>query len=699
MIINNILITGGNGMIGNNMHFGIKPISKEMDICNYQSIKQYIINCENNIECIIHLAATNLRESEINVKKSIDTNINGTINMLNIAKELDIPFVYVSTGAVFSSFNVMEKFNENDKPIPNCIYGYTKLAGENITLMYNKGIVVRTGWLFGGNQKNHYKFVEHAINNLIMGKEIYCSNDFVGSPTFVEDFIDKLLYLLQKNIYGVFHIVNNGHASGYEIGLEISKNLNKDERLIIGDTCVNIPNSGPYRSNSEILKTNHDFLEMRHWRIALNEYVHKYVNIGLNNFNISIRPREKIYNIRENCRLCNSSDIVNIFTLEPTPPANHFLLNKKNQERIPLDVCICKNCNHIQLLEIINPSVLYDNYFYVSSTSKTMIDHLHNSINYFIEYLQLKKHDKILEIGANDGVCIKYLLDNGYENVVGIDPAKNIKNRNNLPIICDYFGSTILNELLDKYGKFKFIFGFHCCAHIENIQDVFNTVFNLLEDDGIFVMEVGYFYDVFKNKTFDTIYHEHIDYHTCFALKKYCDNNNLYLFDIKRTNIQGGSIQFFISKNQNMVQKSNNVGKMIIHEKEEGLFDINNLIKWFIDVNKIGECLNQILKSFKQNNKKIVGYGASAKSTTFMYQFGLSNHILDYIIDDNIYKLNHYSPGLHIPIKSIKHFENDNIDYILILSWNFTDDIIKKLKKYTNKYFKIIIPFPNIQII
>ena len=699
MNINNILITGGNGMIGNNMNFGIKPTSKEFDICKYKTIKQFIKNCEKDIECIIHLAATNLRESEINVKKSIDTNINCTINVLNLARELDIPFIYVSTGAVFSSFNSMESFNENNKPSPNCVYGYTKLAGENITLMYNKGIVVRSGWLFGGNQKNHYKFVEHAINNLIMGKEIYCSNDFVGSPTFVKDFIEKLLCLLQKKIYGIFHIVNDGYASGYEIGLEISKILNKDEKLIIGDTCMRIPNPGPYRSNSEILKTNYDYLEMRNWKLALNDYVHKYINACSDKLNCSNQLRGKIYNIREKCRLCNSYDIVGIFKLEPTPPANHFLLEKNNQECIPLDVCICKNCNHIQLLEIINPTVLYDNYFYVSSTSNTMINHLHNSIDYFIEHLQLKKDDKILEIGANDGVCIKYLLENGYENVVGIDPAKNIKNRNNLPIICDYFGSNICDYLLDKYGKLKFIFGFHCCAHIENIQDVFNTVSRLLEDNGIFVMEVGYFYDVFKNKTFDTIYHEHIDYHTCFALKKYCDSNNLSLFDVKRTNIQGGSIQFFISKKENIIQNSNNVDIMITREIEEGLFDINNLFNWFIDVNKTGECLNQILKSFKQNNKKIIGYGASAKSTTFMYQFGLSNHILDYIIDDNIYKVNHYSPGLHIPIKSITYFENDNIDYILILSWNFTDDIINKLKKYTNKNFKIIIPFPNIQII
>ena len=164
---------------------------------------------------------------------------------------------------------------------------------------------------------------------------------------------------------------------------------------------------------------------------------------------------EKTVNIwmnRTQCRLCNSSNITCIFNLEPTPLANHFVSEKKTQCIIPLDLYLCETCNHIQLLQIVNPEIQYIEYPYVSSTSKTMTLHLQNSMNEFIDILNLKKNDTILEIGANNGVCIKYLIDYGFANVVGIDPAQNIYKTHSLPIIPDFFGSKIIDTLYNKYG-------------------------------------------------------------------------------------------------------------------------------------------------------------------------------------------------------------------------------------------------------
>ncbi len=695
MNLDNFLISGGHGMVGININFGLKPTSSEMNINNYSSIKNFINN--KKIECIIHLAAINLREAESDVKKAINTNINGTTNLVKIAKELNIPIVYVSTGAVFSANNTHEKFNEFSETKPNCVYGYTKAAGEKIVLLYEKGIIVRTGWLFGGNQKNHYKFVENAVNNLILDKNIYGSTDFYGSPTYVIDLIEKIIDLTKSEKYGIFHIINNGYASGYEIGLEVAKILNKDTNFVIGNESSKIPNSGPFRSNSEILVSEYEFLKMRDWKVSLNEYIQKYLNIK--NDKKSIIKEEKIYLNRNKCRLCCNSDIITAFKLEETPFANNFVEKKIYQECVPLDICKCNKCNHIQLRQIIDPKLLYENYFYVSSTSNTMIKHLQKSVDFFIEYLNLKEDNNILEIGANDGVCVDYLLKKKFKNTIGVDPAKNIKERNNLPIICDFFGEKLYDQLNNNYGKFKLIFGFHCCAHIENVRDVFNTAFRLLDDDGVFVMEVGYFYEVLKNKTFDTIYHEHIDYYTCIAVQNYCNNNGLKLFNAIKTDIQGGSIQFYICKNTDKRKVSENVNILLNIEKEENIHDINNLIKWYTKIKNTGEDLNMLVKSIKANNKKIAGYGASAKSTTFMHQFGLSDKIIEYIIDDNIYKINHYSPGLNIPIKSIEELDNNKVDYIIILSWNFKKEIINKLENYIKRGIKIIVPFPNIEII
>ena len=672
-----VLITGGSGMVGTMIPFGIKPTSTEMDITNIHSIRNYV---RFKPSCIIHLAALNLRDSEKDISKSIDININGTTNMLQIAMEHDIPFVFVSTGAVFSSKQYLE-FDEHFKTSPNCIYGHTKKSGEEIALLYKKTILIRTGWLFGGNQKTHYKFVEHVIHQLSMKQEIKASNNFFGSPTYVVDLIKQMEYLIHHEKYGIHHVVNSGNACGYDIAIEIASILNTGH-FIRSVSSDNVPNAGPLRSSSEILTSIHLFNHLRDWKEALKEYVVSYTNTK------EIIKKEIQWKDRETCRLCNSYDLTIFFKLNPTPPANHFVKDNSVQDKIPLDICICNRCKHFQLIQIVDPSYQYSNYVYVSSTSLTMVNHLKENVLSFVK--DLKKEDFILEIGANDGVCVKHLLENGYTNVIGVDPAKNINKRHNLPILCDFFGSNL--QLKDKY---KLIYGFHCCAHIETIQDVFETVYKLLEEDGIFIIEVGYFYEVFKNNLFDTIYHEHIDYHTCTAIQQFATSNHLYLYKTNENNIQGGSIQFFFSKNKRTIEES--VYKSI--EKEKILHDFNSLLSWKNKILLCGKDIYYILNSLVSYGKKVVGYGASAKSTTFLYQYNISNALIDCIVDDNIYKHHLLSPGLHIPIYSVDYLETHKVDYIILLSWNFKDDIIKKLEKYRESGLRIIIPFPEIKIV
>jgi dTDP-4-dehydrorhamnose reductase len=701
-ILTNALISGGSGMVGSNINYGYKPTSQEMDITNSKSINSYILKIKN-ISCIIHLAAMNLRESEEKQSKSIDININGTINMLSVAMKLDIPFILVSSGAVFSSNNPNMKYNEENNTNPNCIYGLTKSSSEKVALLYNKTILIRTGWLFGGHQKTHYKFVENVINNLLMNTSIRASNNFFGSPTYVIDLIEKMNEKILNLDYGIHHIVNSDNGCGYDIAIEIANIIGKPHSLIESVLCNDIPNSGPDRSKSEILETISDKNKLRIWKEALAEYIPKYldkINYKLEKISNKDNNITKYWKNREKCRLCNSYNLNVFFNLESTPPANHFVLEPIIQPKIPLDIAICNDCKHIQLIQIVDPKYQYSNYLYVSSTSNTMIHHLENNVDYFTDFLKLSKEDNILEIGANDGVCIKYLLQKGFKNIIGIDPAENINKRHNLPIICDYFGSNILEKDIfkNKCNSYKLIYAFHCCAHIENIQDVFDTVYKLLDEDGTFIMEVGYFYEVFKNNSFDTIYHEHIDYHTCIAINNFSKNNNLILYKVRKNMIQGGSIQFFFSKNlKKNIEQS--VLDTIETEKEIRLHNIKTLNKFKTNVLRCGKDINYILNSLYSYGKKIAGYGASAKSTTFLHQFKLSGKLFDFIIDDSIYKQNYYSPGLHIPIKPFDILETEKIDYILILSWNFADDLIKKLEPYIENGIRIIIPFPQIKII
>ena len=694
-MIENSLITGGFGMLGNNMNFGIKPTSSEMDVTNQVEIKKYISSIKNNISCVIHLASVNLRDSEKNCNNSINININGTTNMLSVAKELNIPFILVSSGAVFSSESCDTSFDEKFPTLPRCTYGETKNASEKIALLYHKSIVIRTGWLFGGHQKKHYKFVETVINNLYTDTKVYAANDFFGSPTYVVDMIDKMKEIILNHKYGIHHVVNDGAACGYDISCEIANILKVDNSQILSVKSTDVPNSGPNRSKSEVLTTINKDNTMRHWKSALNEYINKYIS------NLTMKqPKQiatkKYWKNRKVCRLCNSGDLYIFYKFKPTTLANQFLSVPKTQEKIPLDLCICLRCSHIQLIQIVEPTELYSEYLYVSSVSPIMVKHLESSVDYFIETLKVSKTDNILEIGANDGTLVKYLLKNGFVNTIGIDPATNIHARHSLPIICDFFSIDNI-KLFDK-KKFKLIFGFHCCAHIENIQNVFTCINELLVSDGVFIMEVGYFYEVLKTLSFDVVYHEHIDYHTCKALDSFSKLYNLKLYHVKETSVQGGSIQFFFSKDITVnVDKS--VEQILIKEQEIQLHNIDTLNKF---QNKVEQCIKDIkliIHSLVGAGNKVAGYGASAKSTTFLHQILTTSESLTYIIDDNIYKQNLYSPGLHIPIKSLSILDSEHVDYILILSCNFSYQLIEKLQPYRSKGLRIIIPFPEIKII
>jgi len=694
--LDNAIITGGSGMVGNNILFGKKPSSIELNITNKTQVNEYFEKYKN-VSCIIHLVALNLRDSENDPIKAINININGTINMLNIAKKLNIPFIFLSSGAVFSSFNSNMKFCENTEPSPNCIYGSTKYTAENIALTYDKTILIRTGWLFGGNQKSHFKFVEQTYNNMINDNKAICCNDFYGSTTYVVDLINKMKELISNNMYGIHHVVNDGISTGADVGELIASLLHKSSTLIDKRTFHDVPNSGPKRSSTEVIITNNSFNRLRDWQSALTEYISLLQTRHSIN-TVSIKNIEKYWMKRNRCRLCNSVNINIFYNLEPTPPANHFVNEPINQEKIPLDIAMCYECKHIQLMQILEPAFLYSHYFYVSSTSIGMTKHLKDSVINFTKLLDLNKIANILEIGANDGVCIKELLDNGFENVLGIDPASNIHSRHNLPIICDFFGSNSKKLIQDKYKNFKLIYAFHCLAHIEDIQDVFKTIYELLENDGVFIMEVGYFYEVFRTKQFDVIYHEHIDYHTCTAMDRFAKSNSLYLFNVIENNIQGGSIQFYFSKNKD-VEINQSIDIAIRKESRIELFNNNILSKWKLSIETICLDMNYIINSFVNSGRKIAAYGASAKSTTFLHQLKISSHIIKYIVDDNIYKQNLYSPGLNIPIKSADELSLNKVDYIIILSCNFTDEILTRLDIYRKAGLRIIIPFPEIKII
>jgi len=260
------------------------------------------------------------------------------------------------------------------------------------------------------------------------------------------------------------------------------------------------------------------------------------------------------YYLRESCRMCGEGSLTKAMSLTPTPPGNDFLTKEelgRDEPVYPLDLYFCEACHHIQLGHVVDPKILYQkNYSYVSATSAYFVNHLKHYAKDMVERFDLKPGDLAVDIGSNDGTCLSFFKDKGMK-VVGVDPATEIAEKateNGIDTIADFFGYRLAVELRKKYGTAKYITSHNACAHIDNLFDVVKGVEHWLDVDGVFVLEVGYFVDVYSNTWFDTVYHEHVDYHTVAPFEKLFNRVGMELISVERISPQGGSIRVMAQK-------------------------------------------------------------------------------------------------------------------------------------------------------
>lgn len=405
------------------------------------------------------------------------------------------------------------------------------------------------------------------------------------------------------------------------------------------------------------------------------------------------------------CRLCKAKNLKLILDLGKSPLPNAFLKKSqlsKPEPFFPLKVNFCTKCGQVQLSHVVSPELMFrDNYTYVSSTSPVMVDHFKAYANSVFKKLKLKKKDLVVEIGSNDGTLLKFFKKLGVE-VLGVDPARNVAaqaTKEGILTLPHFFSSKLAKQVIKKYGKAKVVTGNNVFAHIHNLDEVVKGVKELLDENGVFIIEFPYLIDFIDNTVFDSVYHEHLSYLAVRPLNKFFKSFGMQIFDCFRTPVQGGSIRVFVKKQGGKYKKTAVVAKFLDLEKKKKLDQIQTYFEFAKKVQETKKSLNALLAKLKKQNKKIVGYGAPGRSTTLLNYFGIDNKILDYIVDDNPYKLGLYTPGTHIPIFDIPQIQKTNPDYVLILSWNFAESIMKKLTYYKKSGGKFIIPVPEPQIV
>ena len=368
-----------------------------------------------------------------------------------------------------------------------------------------------------------------------------------------------------------------------------------------------------------------------------------------------------------------------------------------------MEVSRCSSCGLVQLNHVINAPEMFEYYLYMTSMSETMKLHCKKTAQDFVKKFHLKPTSLVIDIGDNDGTFLSY-FGKKICRTIGIDPARNLKTvakANGVENFVAYFNARTARRVLKKYGPADVIAGTNVFAHIDDLNGTFEGVTILLKKNGILVMEFPYLVDLIEKNEFDTIYHEHLSYFLAKPLELILARHGLEIFDFERFPIHGGSIRLYIQRiSERPHEVSAGVVNLYKYEHDIGMYDDKTYTRFAKNIQKIPADLVATVKKLKKQNKRVIGYGASAKGNVLLNMCGFGPKDLDYIVDSTPYKQGLYTPGTHIPIVSEEYLDNDNPDYAIMFIWNFKDEVLKKQK---NKFLKhgghFIVPVPKIEII
>ena len=388
------------------------------------------------------------------------------------------------------------------------------------------------------------------------------------------------------------------------------------------------------------------------------------------------------------CRSCGNTDLKRVVSLGYQPLANN-LLKKENEkcDLYPLEVNYCGKCHNCQLSVSIDPKIMFTNYLYTSSTSKSFREHFIKAAKKYSKELKLNaKKSYIIDIGSNDGVALKPFLQLGFKKVLGIEPAKNLAKLANKNKIKTFNGFLEKKNLKKIKKNADLILASNVFAHSNKLKEMAECMFSLLGKKGTIVIEVQYLMNTLKDLTFDNIYHEHYNYWSLTSLVNFFKQFDAKIFKSETVDTHGGSLRIYVKKNKK-VKIGPSVKKMLKDEENYGIKNFKTYQDFGKRVYRIRENVIKNIKKLKENNKKIIGYGAPAKATTSLNFFGISQEI-DFIVEDNKLKHNKFIPGVKIPIKSKSHIkQNDNT--LLVLAWNFFKDIKKNNSELSNNFINI----------
>ena len=692
------------------------PEDKNIEIIQQDISKPFKI--EGKVDYILHAAsiASPVFYNKFRLE-TIDVGFLGTRNLLEIAKEKNVKsFLFFSSSEVYG--NPDPKFIPTPEEYlgnvsctgPRACYDEPKRIGETLCMAYGEIFntpvkIVRPFNIFGpGMRLDDGRVVSNFVIAALKGEKIPVYGGGSNTRTFCyisDAIVGFFQVLLSNHNREVFNIGSDEHEIQMRHLADLVHGLIDNDEATIQDTegpsAVYSMKADPNRRCPDLTKIR-TIVGYRP-KVSLIKGVKRFITWAKEEMNYQTDPVKTDIS----CRVCGNKNLVKFLSLGKTPLANNLVSrNDLNKEELyPLELLYCTSCNLCQLSYVVPPEKMFNHYVYVTSTTETFKEHFKNMAENLTTQFGLNNNSLVVDIGSNDGLLLKHFKNQGV-NVIGVEPAVNIAvlaRSSGVETISEYFNEKTVNEITRIKGKADIVTANNVFAHVNDIKDLTRNVKNLLKDGGVFCIEVQYLLDTIQKLTFDNIYHEHLSYFTVMSLREFFNKHDMEIFKVQHVSSHGGSIRVFVQKKFGKYPVDFSVTEFIENEKRGGLDKLETYEAFAKKVYEVKDKFKNFLNEIKKSGKKVIGYGAPAKATTFLNFCGVDSSLIECIIEDNVLKQGLFVPGVKIPIVSKENIRNKFPDYIGILAWNFADEILRKNENYRMQGTKFFVPLPEPRII